>query len=165
LVKGTTYADDPAFLKAPFIGIGGGPRAQGQIIRPFRGGQGNQTPPAVRRISSSRFAQTLHEQPLEMLYQNLDKAAPYKVRILYGSGSNNAQIRLVANGKFEVQPLQRKPMGPEPVEFEIPAEASATGELRLTWTGAPGLGGDGRGVQVAEVWLVRNAPAPAPGRN
>ena len=47
----------------------------------------------------------------------------------------------------------------QPVEFEVPADATRGGELRLTWSRPKGLGGNGRGVQVAEVWLIR-AEAP-----
>jgi hypothetical protein len=34
-------------------------------------------------------------------------------------------------------------------------EATQTGELTLTWHGEPGRGGNGRGCQVAEVWLTK----------
>ena len=35
LVPGKSYAEDPAFLQTPFIGAGGGPRAENQMIREF----------------------------------------------------------------------------------------------------------------------------------
>jgi hypothetical protein len=41
------------------------------------------------------------------------------------------------------------------MEFDIPAAATQDGELRLKWYRTPGLGGSGRGCQVAEVWLIR----------
>jgi hypothetical protein len=50
-----------------------------------------------------------------------------------------------------------KPWPPRPLEFDIPAEATAAGELSLIWNREPGLGGNGRGCQVAEVWLFKNA--------
>jgi hypothetical protein len=43
----------------------------------------------------------------------------------------------------------------EPLEFDIPGEATASGELTLTWTVPPGMGGSGRNNQLAEVWLIR----------
>ncbi len=175
LVPGKSYAEDPAFLQTPFIGVGGGPRAEGQMIREIprarpqaaQGGSERRAafaPQPVRRISSSRFAQTLHEQPLEMLYRGLDPTAHYRLRVVYGSGSNNVLIRLVANGSYEIQPLERKILQPDPLEFDLPPSLTAGGELRLTWTGAPGLGGDGRGVQVAEVWLAPVLPVVEPPR-
>ena len=38
-----------------------------------------------------------------MLYANLDKSARYSVRIVYGAESK-ADVKLVANGKYEIQP-------------------------------------------------------------
>jgi len=42
-----------------------------------------------------------------------------------------------------------------PLEFEIPRAAVQRGELTLTWFCEPGLGGNGRGCQVSEVWLLK----------
>ena len=101
-----------------------------------------------------------------MLYRGLDPKAHYRLRIVYGSGSNNTMIRLVANRTYEIHPLERKILQPDPLEFDLPPAVTAGGELRLTWTGAPDLGGDGRGVQVAEVWLAPIQPVvETPRRN
>jgi hypothetical protein len=43
------------------------------------------------------------------------------------------------------------------VEFDIPQQATATGTLTLEWTRTPGLGGNGRGTAVSEVWLIKVA--------
>jgi hypothetical protein len=136
LVMGTSYADDPAFLHAPLTGF--------SLRRPG----------APRRISSSRHAVTLFEQPLEMLYHGLDKTAHYKVKVMYGI-ETGGMVRFAANEKFEIHPLKEKPIQTKPVEYDLPPDVTAGGELRLTWTGTPGTGGNGRTVQVAEVWLVR----------
>ena len=61
----------------------------------------------------------------------------------------------VNGGRAAVHPLMRKPQPMAPLEFEIPRAATASGELRLTWYGEAGLGGNGRGCQVAEVWVMR----------
>ena len=45
------------------------------------------------------------------------------------------------------------------MEFPIPPGAIQKGELVLTWSGEPGLGGNGRGCQVSEVWLIKERPA------
>jgi hypothetical protein len=91
----------------------------------------------------------LYEGPLKMHYQGLDPGAPYKVRVVYGAGP----LRLVANDKFEIHPLLDRRY--QVVEFPIPAEATAGGELRLHWYATAGQGGPGRGCQVAEVWLMK----------
>jgi hypothetical protein len=41
------------------------------------------------------------------------------------------------------------------LEFDVPREATARGELHLKWYREAGLGDAGRGLQVAEVWLVK----------
>jgi hypothetical protein len=51
-----------------------------------------------------------------------------------------------------------KPWPPRVLGFDIPAEATSSGELSLIWNREPGLGGNGRGCQVAEVWLIRKEP-------
>ena len=43
----------------------------------------------------------------------------------------------------------------KPVEFEIPAEATAGGSLSLEWQANREESGNGRFVQVSEVWLIR----------
>jgi hypothetical protein len=48
-----------------------------------------------------------------------------------------------------------KPQPVRPVEFDIPRAATSGGELNLSWYGEAGLGGNGRGCQVAEVWLIK----------
>ena len=136
LVKGSDYKEDPAFLQAPMSGYAA--RLQDNTAR----------------VSSSTFAESLHDRPLEMLYTQLDKTARYRVRIVYGAEAK-AEVKLVANGKYEIHPMRQKGMTFQPEEFDIPVEATQNGELRLTWSRPPGLGGSGRGVQVAEVWLIR----------
>ena len=56
------------------------------------------------------------------------------------------------------QEMLKRPL--EPVEFPIPAGATADGELTLSWTQGSGSGGTGRGCQVA---ALRSKAAPAPG--
>lgn len=93
-------------------------------------------------------ALTLYEQPLRLEYEGLDPAARYRVRVVYGLGP----VRLTANGEEVHPPLDRRYQA---VEFDVPARATATGRLRLEWTGQEGRGGNGRAVSVAEVFLLR----------
>ena len=103
--------------------------------------------------SSFSLAETLFDAPLQMRYTELDPAAQYKVRVVYGMEQPGAQVKLVAGDKYEVHPLIKKEL--RPMEFDIPREATAGGDITLTWTQAPGSRGSGRGTQVAEVWLMR----------
>ena len=61
----------------------------------------------------------------------------------------------MAGEKWEVHPLIAKPSPVRPMEFDIPREAIDHGELDLAWWSEPGLGGNGRGCQVSEVWLIK----------
>ncbi len=112
------------------------------------------TPEQGARTSWFTHAETLGDTPLRMHYDRLDPAAHYKIRIVYGSEAVKIPIRLVANGTYEIHGFREKPSPTAPVEYEIPKAATARGELTLEWTKPPGGGGNGRGVQVAEVWLI-----------
>jgi hypothetical protein len=43
------------------------------------------------------------------------------------------------------------------LEYYIPREATRDGKLNLTWYRTQGLGGNGRGCAVAEIWLVKKS--------
>ncbi len=137
LLRPVTFEQDPAYLRGAMTTFA------------------NRPPFTPLRMSWWTEAQSLNDQPLEMLYRDLDRSARYRVRIVYGGDNIPVPVRLVANGKVEIHPMTPKPLDYKPVEFDIPAEATAGGELKLTWSKPAGLGGNGRGVQVAEVWLIR----------
>lgn len=101
------------------------------------------------------WAESLFDAPLRMRYTGLDPDASYKIRVVYSGDNRRMKMRLVANQKYEIHPLQLRPWPPKPQEFDIPREATAGGELKLAWTREQGLGGNGRGCQVSEVWIVR----------
>lgn len=136
LVGELKYEEDPDFLKSPMMSFG-------------------RLPQQGWRVSWFTDAETLGDTPLRMHYADLDRTASYKVRVVYGGDSPKTQIRLMANGRFEIHPFREKPAPVAPVEFDIPQEATASGELTLEWTKPSGGGGNGRGVQVSEVWLIR----------
>ena len=53
-------------------------------------------------------------------------------------------------------PDRRSPTRPARSSSTSPPPATADGTLTLRWTREPGRGGNGRGCQVAEVWLIRH---------
>jgi hypothetical protein len=134
LLRGRGYRADPAFWESSLVGFASD--------RTLRGSWWTQ-------------AESLFDAALEMRYQNLDRGARYKIRVVYGGDSPRVRIRLMANDRIEIHPLISKPMPVRPLEFDVPGEATATGELTLSWSREPGLGGNGRGCQVSEVWLIR----------
>ncbi len=140
LVRGPGYQEDPAYFRSSLVGFG------------FRGLGG-----AFLQYPRSWWdhAETLYEQPLEMVYSDLDPHAQYKIRLVYAGDSTTPKIRLTANDNIEIHPLMPRPIPFRPIEFEIPQSATSKGRLRLQWHRETGLGDAGRGLQVAEVWLVR----------
>lgn len=99
-------------------------------------------------------AEALYESPLEMRYADLDPAATYKVRVVYAGDAASRKIRMLADGA-EVHPLIEKPKPVRPLEFDIPPSATSDGKLNLQWYREPGIGGNGRGAQVSEIWMMR----------
>ena len=112
-------------------------------------------PTGMRRRSWWDHAEALYDAPLRMHYSGLDPKARYKIRVVYAGENPRRKIRLTAGEQWEVHPLMEKPAPLKPLEFAIPREATEHGELDLTWRGEPGLGGNGRGCQVSEVWLIK----------
>jgi hypothetical protein len=136
LVIGLPFAEDPQRLKSTMTGFG---------YRPDW------------RLSWMTHAESFWDTPLRMQYTNLDPSASYRLRVVYAGDvfSMDTLIRLVANDTYEIHPPLRKPSPIQPLEFDVPVEATRGGELRLTFSGPPGLGSAGRGNQIAEVWLMR----------
>ena len=128
------YATDPAFLQSSLVGF-----------TYFPGW----------RMSWCNHAESLNDAPLRMRYTSLDPAAEYKIRVVYAGDSARTHLRLLANNSVEVHPYVAKQRPVRPVEFAIPRSATATGKLELSWYRDLGLGGNGRGCQVAEVWLIK----------
>lgn len=136
LVAGDGFEKDPGFFHTPRTGFGSRRNV------PWR-------------VSWYRHAEALYGNSLKLRYTGLDPAARYKVRFTQAGDSTPRATRLVANGKFEVHPMRQKDLEVKPVEFDIPAEATAGGSLMLEWQPNAAESGNGRFVQVSEVWLIR----------
>ncbi|MBX3436946.1 MAG: hypothetical protein KF861_05615 [Planctomycetaceae bacterium] len=106
-------------------------------------------------ISWWHHAESMHNAPLTMQYDDLDPTAAYRIRVSYLGDMPPIKIRLTADDEHEIHPLIDKSR-PEPLfEFDIPRAATADGKLTLRWYREPGHGGNGRGSQVSEIWLMR----------
>jgi len=112
-------------------------------------------PTGTRRRSWWDHIESRYDAPVRMHYAGLDPAARYKIRVVYAGENPRRKVRLVAGEKWEVHSLIEKPTPLRPLEFDIPHEATERGELDLAWYGEPGLGGNGRGCQISEVWLIK----------
>ncbi len=101
------------------------------------------------------YAGTRQDTPLTMRYDNLDVHARYKVRVVYVGWNNAPKYRLTANEGIEVHPYLARPTPIRPLDFDVPAEATAAGSLTLKWALEPGTGGFSSSVALAEVMLIR----------
>jgi hypothetical protein len=145
LVRGLPFDQDPASLRSAKVGF-----EKGNVPE-----EPDEELDRALRISWMDHAEALVDQPLEVRYAGLDSGSRYKLRVVYAGDSPKRRIRLMANETLEIHPLMDKPFPIRPLEFELPAEATRSGTLRLQWTREPGLGGNGRGCQVSELWLLR----------
>jgi hypothetical protein len=117
-------------------------------------GVADTTPDGGWRRSWVTYSGALYDEPLVLSYNDLNPAAHYRLRVTYAGEDYALPMRLVANDRFEIHPPRSRRTNPETVELDIPAAATATGRLKLAWTRPAGIGGSGRGAQVAEVWLL-----------
>jgi hypothetical protein len=142
LVGGQNYAEDPGYLATPTVGF--------------------YSDPDWRR-SWCTHVDGHYQTPVTMKYTDLDPRARYKLRVVYAGDIVQFKVRLLANSgvagserpQIEIHPWLLKPRPVKPLEFSIPGEATAEGELTLIWYGEPERGGAGRGCQIAEVWLIK----------
>lgn len=106
------------------------------------------------RMSWIRHAESRYDAGLQLHYAQLNPRLKYKMKVIYAGDKRDAKIRCLADDAIVVHDFVAKPEPLAPLEFDVPEEATADGELKLTWTQLPGTGGNGRGCQIAEVWLT-----------
>ncbi|MDX2178979.1 MAG: hypothetical protein SFV18_05240 [Bryobacteraceae bacterium] len=149
LVRSVTYDKDPGYLS-------------GGVFLDVHGPDSSGSPVAALPPSVWTQAETLNGNPLKMRYEALSREASYRVRVVYGvyvgaPGTPAAKLKLEAEGILVHDYLDRPARG-QALEFPIPAEATADGTLELTFRADMRIRGPGRGLAVAEVWLIRAAP-------
>lgn len=145
LVRGLPFDQDPASFRSSKTGF-----EEGDAVD-----EPDEKPEGALRMSWLDHAESLFDEPLVLHYTGLDPAAHYRVRLVYSGDSPKRKIRMTAGNGIEIHPLMIKEHPHRPLEFDLPPDAIRKGELTLSWTREPGLGGNGRGCQVAEVWIIR----------
>lgn len=140
VVPGLPYDLDPAFLHSPARKY-----PYRKVARPLR-------------LAWRGFTGTLNDQPLQMHFPNLDPRGLYRLRMVYSERQSHhpvVMVRLDAAPGIEIHPYMDKPSPVTPIEFDIPLEATHSGELTLTWQREPGKGGIGLGCDLSELWLIK----------
>ncbi|MHC4361998.1 MAG: hypothetical protein ACYSTZ_04160, partial [Planctomycetota bacterium] len=131
LVRQQQWKDDPGYVYSP--------------IEHHR-----HEPDSTYRHSWLVSALARYDTPLLMRYEGLDPQAKYRVRVVY-SGPYETVTRLLADGQYEIHGPLEQPKPMRPLEFDVPENAVADGNLNLEWQ----LMNLRRGVGVAEVWLIK----------
>jgi len=156
LEPGPGYSEDPDYFVAPksnYLAFGGGVNGRRSVeaLQP-------EGPAAFLRYPMAwwSFAESRWDGDISMRYRDLDPNSSYRLKVVYVSrSSREARVRLMANEMIEIHPYLQKPPLFGVLEFDVPREATASGELRLRWTGDPEVGGPGAGPMIAEVFLIR----------
>ena len=146
LVSGETYPNDPMFLRSPMTGFS---------IRGMGDVEGQDQSYMHYPLSWVTVTEGLYDSPVKMRYEGLDPKAVYKVRVVYAGDNTRPRLRMVAGDGYEVRGWLQRPVPFQPLEFDIPAEATADGVLNLSVFREPATGGAGRGNAIAEIWLMR----------
>ncbi|BEV12982.1 hypothetical protein ATDW_34780 (plasmid) [Asticcacaulis sp. DW145] len=135
LVRGTDWADDPQRMAGALESIA------------------DRTPDDGWRLAWITYAEALYETPLELRYAGLDRTRPYRLKVVYAGEDYALPLTLIANDTTTLHAARARRSNPETVEMDLPPEVTAQGHLSLKWFRPQGLGGSGRGRQVAQVWL------------
>ncbi len=150
---GGFYDDLGDPLSEPHLVRGPGFPTDLLFFRSAHDGIADRTPDQGWRMSQISYAGALYDHPLELRYSGLNLEARYKLRVVYAGEDYTVPMTLIANGNFVIHGPRLRTANPETVEFTLPTAATRTGSLDLQWTRPKGLGGGGRGLQDAEVWL------------
>ncbi|HWU13183.1 MAG TPA: hypothetical protein VN157_04150, partial [Caulobacter sp.] len=145
LVRGVGFDRDPQLLDSAIDGIA------------------DKIPDDGWRTAWTTYAETLYDRPITLVYRDLDPKRSWRLRATYAGEDYQLPMRLTANGA-ELHPPLPRVTNPMVIDLAIPPEATRSGALRLDWTRPPGVGGGGRGHQVAEVWLIPDPVSSSPSR-
>lgn len=144
VVKNVSREEDPVNLASPRVSFGIGLKGKEWVHHVTAVGFEGQASPA----SWMNQVTTLYDQPLEIVYDNLDAKGSYTIRVAY-TGRFPSKIKMEAD---DIPVHDFIKTGVKPIyEFDVPVEASADGEVRFKWTCGEGE----RGSQVAEIWLIK----------
>ncbi|KQM63369.1 hypothetical protein ASE75_13005 [Sphingomonas sp. Leaf17] len=136
LVRGSGFASDPQMYATAIDGIA------------------DRLPDDGWRMADISYAETLYDAPIRLRYVGLDRTRRYRLVATYAGEDYALPMRLVANGAVELHAPMARTTNPMTVEIALPPATTASGTLDLAWTRPPGVGGGGRGHQVAQVWLI-----------
>ena len=137
LVHSLRFEEDPEFRSTPLRRF------------PYR------KHPGVLRRAWRTYTGAWSYGSFQMRYSGLDPNARYRLRIVYPPTVSEVNLHLTANDGVEVHASLAKQDPPLPREFDLPPQATQTGQLVLTWHGDASQGGNPGTLGVSEVWLMK----------
>jgi hypothetical protein len=144
VVQKKTWEEDPGSLQSARIGFGVGLVGEEWVDEIKATGFKGQVTPRVWM----KQAKTLYNEPLEIVYNDLDPKAVYKMRVSY-TGRFRSWMKLTTDDGHVVHELIKT--GDKPIyEFDLPHSVTADGKVKFIWNCGEGE----RGSQVTEIWLI-----------
>ncbi len=142
-----SWEEDPGSLHSPRVSFGAGIQGKEWVHEITAKGFAGQAIP----LAWSNQVTTLYDQPLEIVYDDLNPQSSYTIRVAY-TGRFRSKMKLIADDNYQIHDFIQT--GTQPIyEFPIPAEALQDGKVKFSWTCGEGE----RGAQVAEIWIIQNA--------
>jgi hypothetical protein len=144
VVQKKTWEQDPGSLQSARIGFGVGLVGEEWVDEIKATGFKGQVTPRVWM----KQAKTLYDEPLEIVYNDLDPKATYKMRIAY-TGRFRSRMKLTTDDGQVIHDFIKT--GEKPIyEFDVPQSVTADGKVTFIWNCGEGE----RGSQVTEIWLI-----------
>ena len=143
VVSNYSYEEDPGGLKSPRVGFGVGLRGEEWVHEITAVGFDGHTTP----LSWMNQVTALYDEPLKMVYPDLDPKGSYLIRVGY-TGRFRSKIKLMAENIMIHDFITT---GDQPIyEFKVPNTTLEDGTLELEWSCGEGE----RGSQVSEIWII-----------
>lgn len=147
LVRGPGFDADPQSLDSAIDGVA------------------DHIPDQGWRMADLSYAEGLYETPVRLSYTGLERGRRYRLVARWAGEGYALPMRLTGDG-VELHGFRARNGERETVETAIPQTLTADGALTLEWHRPPGVGGGGRGHQIAQTWLIPEPLVPesnAPG--
>ncbi len=143
LVRGPGFDADPQSLASAIDGVA------------------DHIPDQGWRMADLSYAEGLYETPVRLSYTGLERGRRYRLIARWAGEDYALPMRLTGDG-VELHGFRARKGDRETIETPIPQTLTADGALTLEWHRPAGIGGGGRGHQIAQTWLIPEPLSPEP---